>query len=137
VSEPAPSRHFPPADAASITYWDDLAEVRQFVRGKAVRAGLSPSRSGDLVIAVSELAANTLRHTAGCGVLRLWTMPGEVLCQVRDGGQLSDARAGRVRPPVGAGGGYGLWVVRQLCDAVDISTGPCGTTICVHMHLGG
>jgi anti-sigma regulatory factor (Ser/Thr protein kinase) len=37
----------------------NLAEVRAFVRVHAAALGLPPSRTGDLVIAASELAANT------------------------------------------------------------------------------
>lgn len=126
----------PPADAVSITYRDNLAEVRRFVWAHAANAGLPPSRTRDLVIAASELAANTLNHTTSGGILHLWAVPGEVLCQVHDSGHLTDPEAGQVRPPPDAGHGHGPWVVRQLCDTVDISTGTGGTTICLHMQLG-
>lgn len=125
----------PPADAASITYHHNLAAVRNFVWAHAAKAGLSPSRTRDLVIAASELAANTLSHTTGGGILHLWTAQGEVLCQVHDSGHMTDRKAGRVRPAPDSGHGHGLWVVRQLCDSVDISTSPGGTTICLHMQL--
>jgi anti-sigma regulatory factor (Ser/Thr protein kinase) len=134
VTEHAPPLHLPPADAASITCRRNLAEVRAFVRARAAVAGLPRSRVGDLVIAASELAANTLRHTTGSGILHLWTAGGEVLCQVRDSGHITDPFAGQARPP-DAGHGHGLWVTRQLCDVVDISTSPSGTTICLHMQL--
>jgi anti-sigma regulatory factor (Ser/Thr protein kinase) len=67
---------------------------------------------GDLVIAVSELAANTLAHTSGPGSLALWATDSEVICQVNDTGQLANPLAGRLRPdPAAAGGGrgYGLY----------------------------
>ena len=86
-------------------------------------------------MAASELAANTLRHTTGGGSLHLWTAAGELLCQVQDSGHIKDPFAGRTRPPPDAGHGHGLWVTRQLCDAVDISSNPSGTTICLHMQL--
>jgi anti-sigma regulatory factor (Ser/Thr protein kinase) len=125
----------PPAAAVSITYRDNLAEVRQFVRDNAARAGLPAARVGDLVIAVSELAANTLSHTDGSGTLHMWAASGELLCQVQDGGHLADPLAGRIRPPPDAGRGHGLWVVRQLSDALDITTGPGGTVIRLRMQL--
>ncbi len=125
----------PPADAVSIAYRDNLAGVRAFVWAYAAQAGLSPFRAGDLVIAASELAANTLSHTTGGGILHLWTTPGELLCQVHDSGHMTDPEAGQVCPAPNASHGHGLWVVRQLCDTVDISTGPGGTTICLHMQL--
>ncbi|MBB2947091.1 anti-anti-sigma factor [Actinoplanes lutulentus] len=41
-------------------------------------------------------------------------------------GQLSSERP---RPHPGSIGSYGLWLVRRICDEVDISTGPDGTTV--------
>ncbi len=135
MTEQAPSLNLPSADAASIAYRSNLAEVRAFVRTHAAGIGLPPSRTGDLVIAASELAGNTFRHTSGSGVLQLWTAAGEVLCQVHDSRHITDPYAGRACPPPDASHGHGLWVARQLCDAVDISTSPSGTTICLHMQL--
>src|SRR6266550_630075 len=53
----------PPAHAEALGYRDDLRPVRRFVASRANGAGLTPPRIPDLVIAASELAANTLRHT--------------------------------------------------------------------------
>jgi anti-sigma regulatory factor (Ser/Thr protein kinase) len=125
----------PPDHAAAITYRSDLAKVRQFVRDQAALTELPVNRIGDLVIAVSELAANTLRHTNGYGSLHIWSAPGEVICQVRDSGHISDPLVGSIRPDSEAANGHGLWVVRQLCDAVNIQSDPGGTTIKLHMIL--
>lgn len=119
-----------------LAYRADLAEVRGLAASWARRAGLPPERIGDLVIVVGELTANTLAHTGGPGVLRLWVSGGEVVCQVDDGGQITDPRAGMVRPdPAADGGRRGLWVVRQLCDRVEISTGPAGVTVRAHLRF--
>jgi hypothetical protein len=32
-------------------------------------------------------------------------------------------------------GGYGLWLVNQVCDLVQARTGRAGTTIRLHMRL--
>jgi anti-sigma regulatory factor (Ser/Thr protein kinase) len=136
LTEQAPPLPLPPADAVSITYRSNLTEVRAFVRAHATDTGLPPSRTRDLVIAASELAANTLSHTTGDGILHLWTAGGELLCQVQDSGHITGPYAGQVHLPPDAGHGHGLWIIRQLCDAVDISTTPGGTTICLHMQLG-
>jgi anti-sigma regulatory factor (Ser/Thr protein kinase) len=125
----------PPAHAAAITYRRDLARVRQFVRDQAAKSGLPDNRIEDLVIAVSELAANTLRHTEGDGVLHIWCSAGELVCQIRDGGHISDPLAGSIRPDSEAANGHGLWVVRQLCDTVNIQSDSGGTTIQLHMRL--
>ena len=101
---------------------------------QALRAGLPPGRANDLVIAVSELAANTWVHTSGPGTLTIWVTDDEVICQVRDQGQITDPQASMVHhAPDAPGGGRGLWVVSQVCDQIEISTGQAGTTVRVHM----
>ena len=125
----------PPDDAGVLRYRANLAEVRMFTAARALRAGLPPDRANDLVIAVAELAANTVVHTSGPGTLTVWVTDDEVICQVQDQGQITDLQAGMVRPaPDVPGGGRGLWVVCQVCDRVDISTGQAGTTVRVHMQ---
>jgi anti-sigma regulatory factor (Ser/Thr protein kinase) len=131
--QPLPS---PPGRAAALTYRDDLAHVRTFASAQARRAGLPADRARDLVIAVSELAANTWRHTDAPGTLHIWAAHGELLCQVHDSGQVSDPLAGRRRPTPEAGRGHGLWVVNQLCDLVELRTASTGTTIRLHIRLG-
>ena len=126
----------PPARAAALAYRDDLAHVRAFAAAQARRAGLPTGRARDLVIAVSELAANTWRHTDAGGTVHIWSADGELLCQVHDSGHVSDPLAGRRRPIPDAGRGHGLWVVNQLCDLVELRTGGTGTTIRLHMRLG-
>jgi anti-sigma regulatory factor (Ser/Thr protein kinase) len=124
----------PPDDAEAFRYQANLAEVRMFTAAQALRAGLPPGRANDLVIAVAELAANTLIHTSGPGTLTIWATDDGVICQVQDQGQITDPQAGMARPaPDAAGGGRGLWAVYQVCDQVEISTGQAGTTIRVHM----
>ena len=126
----------PPAGAEVLRYRADLARVRSFAAAWAARAGLPPHRVGDLVIAVGELIANTLAHTNEPGQLTLWTTGSEVICQVHDIGEITDPPAGKPRPEPGdPGGGRGLWIVHQLCDLVEIRTGPAGTTTRVHLQL--
>jgi len=55
----------------------------------------------------------------------------------RGGPALAAILAAR-RPPgpdTAGHGGYGLWLVRQLCDRVQIRTGPGGTLIEIRMSL--
>jgi anti-sigma regulatory factor (Ser/Thr protein kinase) len=126
----------PPASARTLRYHEDLTSVRGLLTAAAQAAGLPPHRASDLIVAVSELAANTLAHTSGPGTLTLWGTGTEIICQVDDTGHITDPLAGRLRPdPAAGGGGRGLWVVHQLCDLVQIRTGPAGTTIRVHMRL--
>jgi anti-sigma regulatory factor (Ser/Thr protein kinase) len=123
----------PPARALRLDYTDDLRSVRAWVGAYAQEAGLSADRLPDLIIAVGEVIANTLRHTSGGGTVFLWRTRSEVICQVSDTGCITDPLAG-LRRPLGPGG-LGLWVVNQVCDLVELRTGPRGTTIRMHMSL--
>jgi anti-sigma regulatory factor (Ser/Thr protein kinase) len=126
----------PPPEAAMLTYRDDLARVRAFTARHAHQARLPDRRVTDLVIAVGELAANTLVHTSSAGTLSIWVTANEVICQVHDSGRIGNPLAGRLRPdPADPGGGRGLWVANQLCDLVEIHTSRNGTQIRLHMRL--
>jgi len=123
----------PPARAESLAYESDLALVRGLVERHARRSRLGPLRTSDLVLSVSEVAANTLDHTATGGVLHVWDDDEEMLCQTHDTGWITDPLAGRVRTRPESRG-HGLFVVNQVCDLVEVRTGQAGTTIRLHMH---
>jgi anti-sigma regulatory factor (Ser/Thr protein kinase) len=80
---------------------------------------------------VSELAANSICHGGGKGRVRLWREGPHAVCEVHDGGLITDPLVGRRRPnPREHIGGAGLWAVNQLCDLVLIrSTREQGTTV--------
>jgi anti-sigma regulatory factor (Ser/Thr protein kinase) len=124
----------PPATAETLRYETDLRPVRRLVNGHAVRAGLPDERAASLVLAASELAANTLRHTSAGGTLQVWRTGDEILCQIQDRGWITDPLAGRIRRPPEESG-HGLWVVNQVCDLAEIRTGEAGTTIRIHMSI--
>ena len=86
----------PPADAESLAFTDNLAEVRDLSVRHAEAAGLSRARADDLRLAVSEVAANALGYAKG-GVLSAWHRVGEVVCQIEDTGYIPDP-AGRTPP---------------------------------------
>lgn len=129
---PLPS---PPPDADAVEYRSDLRQVRAMVTAAAERAGLGAARVTDLMIAVSEVAANTLHHTRTGGVALAWRADGEVLCQVTDTGYIADPLAGLHRPPLGEPGGQGLWLVNQVCDLVEVRSTAGGTSVRMHMRI--
>lgn len=118
-----------------MTFTTDLAAVRALVQGYARKAGLSEARIVDLVLAVSEIAANTVRHAKSAGTLEIWHDTSEIVCQMRDKGHITDPLAGTRQPEAEALGGHGLWLVNQVCDQVEIRSGTAGTTIRLHMQL--
>lgn len=126
----------PPAEAEVFSYDTGLASVRRLVADHAGRAGLTGDRTVDLVLAVNEIAANTISHTTGGGVLQVWHTPEEIVCQVHDQGEITDPLAGRVRHGPDDRG-HGLWLVNQVCDLVEARTGPAGTTVRMHMRRTG
>lgn len=125
----------PPHNAMTLTYRTDLSQVRALVLNHARDAGLPDARATDLVLAVSEVAANTLRHTRSSGTLTIWHDPDEIICEIRDKGVITDPLAGRRRPAPGALGGHGLWIVHQVCDLVELRSDHTGTTIRMHMSI--
>jgi anti-sigma regulatory factor (Ser/Thr protein kinase) len=126
----------PPTGAEVISYLSDLRPMRRLVEHYAGRNGLSDDRTASLVLAASELAANTLRYTSGGGTVRVWHTRLEILCQVEDAGWITDPLAGRRRRPA-AEPGHGLWLVNQVCDLVELRSGQAGTTVRLHMRRSG
>jgi anti-sigma regulatory factor (Ser/Thr protein kinase) len=122
-------------DPVSYTYTTDLAAIRVIVHRYAIKSGLSEARAIDLVLAVSEVAANTVRHAKSPGCLQIWYDAEQIVCQIHDEGVITDPLAGRRRPSLEARGGHGLWIVHEVCDQVDIRSDETGTTIRLHMDL--
>jgi anti-anti-sigma factor len=145
---------------------DSLYSLRAAMAAHAAEAGLSPGRVSDAVAAVHELAANSVRHGAGCGRLRVWNRAGDLHCLVTDdgaapaGADTVPAGAGAVPASAGAvpagpdpaggaaevdgiavgpwhtGAGHGLWLVHQLADEVSLQAGPGGSSVAITFALG-
>ena len=109
-----------------------LRAVRQLVDVRAEAAGLDDRRREDCVLAVSEIATNSVMHGGGGGTLRTWLDGDHLLCEVSDRGRVSDVLAGRCRPVAGQNGGYGLWLANQLADLVQVRTNDDGTVVRAH-----
>lgn len=127
----------PPPGAEVLRYGTDLRAVRGLIAQRARAASLSPARTADVVLAVDELAANTLRHAGGSGMVLVWRTPGELICEVRDSGHITDPLAGRRLPDPEQSGGHGLWLVNRSCDLTEVRTGRDGTVTRVHMRVDG
>ncbi|MBG0560393.1 sensor histidine kinase [Actinoplanes aureus] len=124
-----------PASAPVAAYAGptDLSRVRRFVTGCAEAGGLCPERAADLVLAVNELAVNTIQHTGGGGAVTVWSSDEYVYAQVDDRGDLADPLAGQIPPHPDREDGRGLILVNDLCDLVRVHTRREGTTIRLHM----
>jgi anti-sigma regulatory factor (Ser/Thr protein kinase) len=116
--------------------WGTLRTLRGFVAERGNAWGLGATRVADLVLAVDEIASNSLRHATGAGVLAMWSDGDSVIAEVRDSGRILDPMAGRVRPSTGKEGGFGLWLVNQICDLVQVRTFASGSVVRIHMSRG-
>jgi anti-sigma regulatory factor (Ser/Thr protein kinase) len=88
----------------------------------------------ELVLAVNELATNSIRYGGGRGKLLLWRETDTLVCEIQDAGHIEDPLIGRSRPAHNQHTGRGLWLVHQLCDLVQIHSSPAGTAVRVHKH---
>jgi anti-sigma regulatory factor (Ser/Thr protein kinase) len=139
VAHPSPSRMDdplpppPPAGSRPIVFGPDpgtLGAVRTAVRRYAERAGVGADATESLVLAVSEVATNSIRHGGGRGTIQLWRDDRALVCEVRDSGRIGGPPLlGRVAPEPGRVGGWGLWLANQLCDLVQVRSGTDGTAV--------
>ena len=106
-----------------------LVDVRRSVADAARQAHLDDDRAQDLIVAVHEVAANSVRHGGGTGVLRTWNGGAGVTCEIRDAGVITEPLAGRLRPRHAANGGNGMWLANQLCDLVQVRSSQAGTVV--------
>jgi anti-sigma regulatory factor (Ser/Thr protein kinase) len=127
----APPSSSPPFEFDADSLW----RVRELIEQQAGAAGLDAARTSDLVLAVNEIAANSVRHGGGRGTLRTWATGSEVVCEVRDQGHIDDPLAGRRERAPGAVGGRGLWIANQLCDLVELRTSPAGSIVRLHVAV--
>ena len=125
---------------------DALAGLRSAVLSYATACGMPGDRAIDVMLAVHELAANTVRHGPGHGRLRMHVSASTLHCDVSDPGPPS--RDGRILDgsggqAVGAPGavpwpveqGHGLWLVHTVADHVRVTSGPHGSLITVVFTL--
>jgi anti-sigma regulatory factor (Ser/Thr protein kinase) len=108
---------------------DDVPAVRQLVADVARSWGLAGERVEALVLAASELATNSVRHGGGEGAVSVWRDFGGGVLEFTDGGHLADPLVGRRSPGAQLDDGFGLYMVNQLCDLVQLRSSPAGTTV--------
>ncbi len=126
-----------PPDAATLVVGaDGLRGLRKFVSETAVRAGLGEDRADDVVLVVTELASNSVEHAGSDATVLLGVWGGQLVCQVRDRGHITDPLAGRRPEAPGQVRGRGLLLVNHLVDLVRVHTTPSGSTVEVRFQLG-
>ena len=125
----------PPPDAVTLDCSSpaDVAGARRLVRARGAELGLAPDVVADVALAVTEVLTNALEHGAAFALLHLYDAGPTWVCHVHDGGlEPLDPLAGLVPPAEPSDHGYGLWLARQVCAAVDVGTNRSGTHVRLH-----
>jgi anti-sigma regulatory factor (Ser/Thr protein kinase) len=114
----------------------DGPSLRRAVSAHAVGAGMSLERAEEFVLSAYEVTSNAFVHGAEPIRACAWAQDGELIFRISDSGPgLRDPLAGWLPPEDLAGGGWGLPIARQLCDAVEIAASPAGTTVSLHRAI--
>ena len=108
-----------------------LGDMRDELTKCCADSGLADLALSNYVLAVNEIATNSVRHGGGGGTVRLFRSDTDLWCEVTDAGRgiPQRRRYGSEQPKPGHIGGWGLWLARHLCDGVDIETGKSGTRV--------
>jgi hypothetical protein len=120
----------PPARAAAFQFDGDLRGLRQFVARTSAAHGLAGDRAMPMVQAASEVGGYLKGQLAGNATVRAWEQPGAVICDFRQlqaaaGDPFVGMRPAELSPQPADG----LWLAGQLCDWIDIRSGPQACTI--------
>lgn len=111
----------------------DLARLRLQVTRRAEDAGLCDPRLSDFVLAVHEVASNTVVHGGGKGRIHLAHTDEGLRCVIADSGPGLPPRepCGSAALPEGddAENGRGLWLAEALTDHFDVTAHEAGTTV--------
>lgn len=128
----------PPPDATALECSSpaDVAEARRLVRARGAEAGLAANTLDDVAMAASEVLTNALLHGAPPARLHIYEDGPTWVCHVHDGGTGPDDPLAGMSPPSGpADHGYGLWLARQMCTAVEVGTDASGTHVRLHARI--
>jgi anti-sigma regulatory factor (Ser/Thr protein kinase) len=109
---------------------DDLGDLRARTGEAARGLGLGAMDVRLAEVAAGEVIANAFRHGSPPGRLRVWRDADAVLIRVDSAGPGPEVAVSGFSPPdLAAGGGAGLWVARQIADAVHVETRRDGTSV--------
>jgi anti-sigma regulatory factor (Ser/Thr protein kinase) len=119
----------PRLQASRVT---DFIGLRHAVAAELAGVPAADDLVQDFLLAVDEMTSNALRHGGHPVDLRLWVGADRIVCTIGDSGTGWDDPFAGYGPAHGedlSRGGMGLWLARQLCDHVDITSGPDGALV--------
>jgi hypothetical protein len=115
----------------SVFTLENVENMFGIVTLDAYAAGLGSDKIADLASTVRRLAAASLGRGATHGTLRIWHSPQALVCDVSDDTVIDDVLVGR--RSMQADGADGVWQANELCDLVQVRSGPAGTLVRLHM----
>lgn len=102
-----------------------LAPLRQTLRRWLRESDADPHVADDILLACGEVCTNVIQHAYGAK-----EGPLEISLDVRDGtAEVTIRDQGCWRPSSGIHGGYGLPLVQELMESVELMGGPDGTVV--------
>ncbi len=114
-----------------------LYQLRAAVAAHAVALGASSALANDIVLAVHELASNSVLHGPGQGRVRMWQDHATVICEIAEGDPTGPARlasqltSGPPDLPWTVEHGHGLWLVSQVADQFTVRRDRKGATAAI------
>jgi anti-sigma regulatory factor (Ser/Thr protein kinase) len=118
---------------------DDFIGLRHAVAAELATVRAPRDLVEDFLLAVDEMMSNAVRHGEPPVSLGLWIGGDRVVCTIADQGPGWDDPYAGYGPAHGddlSRGGMGLWLARQLCDHVDISSAGGGAQVRLTVRLG-
>lgn len=120
----------PPDNADTyIVDTPNMAGLRSAAGKFAGQHELGEDRTAELVLALTELASNSIEHAHDSATVLFGITGNRIVCQVRDKGHITDPLAGRRLAPPQQLRGRGLLLVNEVADLVRIHTIPGSTTV--------
>jgi anti-sigma regulatory factor (Ser/Thr protein kinase) len=129
----------PPSHATTLICGSraDVSSARRLVHALGDEAGLDPAVVDDVALAVTEMLSNALVHGEPPALLHVYDEADTWVCHVQDSGRAPlDPLLGLLPPDEPSEHGYGLWLARQLCTAVDVGNDGTGTHVRLHTRTG-
>jgi anti-sigma regulatory factor (Ser/Thr protein kinase) len=115
----------------------ELAQGREFIRGRAREAGFADERIFDIVVAASEAMANAVEHAPIKGNVEVRTLlfSDRLEVQVEGPGEFRAPPDGRKER---SGRGLGLPLMAKLADDLALCSGPgCSTLVSLTFYRPG
>jgi anti-sigma regulatory factor (Ser/Thr protein kinase) len=121
----------PAPDMAARHYFHliDIGEIRRLVAERASDLSVPGNKIDDLVLAISEIATNSVKYGGGAGVMLMWTDAEGLQVEFQDTGHILEPLAGRRAAPAEALGGRGVYLANQVSDLVQLRSSRTGTTV--------